>query len=173
MINRTYAFIVAFGLIVLTYSFTAIYYYYLGVNNTEIKYKDILLKSEIDVLRKTKELEQEFQNKQNEIIQDYNDKLATLKDSYETYIAGIKVNNLSDTHFVDCNTNSNTNSNSNRVPTNNPSNDKRMPTKTDKQLICYTESELLRKVTESLAIANECDQLAIKYNSLLDICKDN
>lgn len=38
-------------------------------------------------------------------------------------------------------------------------------------LVCYTGEQLQRKVKESMAIAEECDRLAEKYKSLLEICK--
>lgn len=37
-------------------------------------------------------------------------------------------------------------------------------------LVCYTRSELQRKVEESMGIAKEADELAIKYRALLDVC---
>lgn len=37
-------------------------------------------------------------------------------------------------------------------------------------LICYTRAELQRKVKESLDLAKEADELAIKYRALLDVC---
>lgn len=36
---------------------------------------------------------------------------------------------------------------------------------------CYTESELYRKIEQSLAITKECDKLALDYNMLLEVCK--
>lgn len=39
------------------------------------------------------------------------------------------------------------------------------------KLRCYTESELYRKIEQSLAIGKECDQLAEQYNTLLKVCK--
>lgn len=38
-------------------------------------------------------------------------------------------------------------------------------------LRCYTESELYSKIEKSLAIAKECDKLALEYNALLKVCK--
>jgi hypothetical protein len=36
---------------------------------------------------------------------------------------------------------------------------------------CYTEPELLRKIERSMAIARECDQLALRYQALLAACE--
>jgi hypothetical protein len=45
-------------------------------------------------------------------------------------------------------------------------------TKSDtSKLRCYTESELYRKIEQSLAIGKECDKLATDYNALLKVCK--
>lgn len=37
-------------------------------------------------------------------------------------------------------------------------------------LVCYTRAELQRKVKESLDLAKEADELAIKYRALLEVC---
>ena len=37
------------------------------------------------------------------------------------------------------------------------------------ELICYTRGELQRKIESTLDIARECDELALKYNALLEI----
>lgn len=39
-------------------------------------------------------------------------------------------------------------------------------------LICYTRTELQRKVKQSLDLAVECDSLAVKYKTLLQICTE-
>ena len=49
--------------------------------------------------------------------------------------------------------------------------DNRVRTTTDKQdLLCFRKAEFQRKIKESLDITNECDKLALKYNSLLRDC---
>jgi len=46
-----------------------------------------------------------------------------------------------------------------------------VPTTTDKQdFLSFRKAEFQRKIKESLDIANECDKLALKYNSLLKDC---
>ena len=39
-------------------------------------------------------------------------------------------------------------------------------------LRCYTEAELQSKIERSVAITRECDQLAVRYNTLLKACKE-
>ena len=41
------------------------------------------------------------------------------------------------------------------------------------ELICYTRGELQRKIESTLDIARECDELALKYNALLEIAGGN
>lgn len=43
--------------------------------------------------------------------------------------------------------------------------------KSKSNLLCYTESQLRDKIKRSLDIVRECDELAIKYNSLYEVCK--
>lgn len=38
-------------------------------------------------------------------------------------------------------------------------------------LVCYTGEQLQQKIKDSMAIAEECDRLAERYKSLLEICK--
>ena len=39
------------------------------------------------------------------------------------------------------------------------------------KLRCYTEEQLLDKIKASMVIAQECDELAEQYNTLLKVCK--
>ena len=74
----------------------------------------------------------------------------------------INLNNLRDTVTVKC-------------VSNGSKTDKSVSGKAKNQsgVRCYTDSELQRKIEESLVIAGECDRLAIRYNSLLEWCKNN
>lgn len=45
------------------------------------------------------------------------------------------------------------------------------PDRDTSNLVCYTEAELRRKIGESLAIGNEADELALKYETLLRMVK--
>lgn len=36
---------------------------------------------------------------------------------------------------------------------------------------CYSAADIQRKISESLAIAAECDELAIRYKALVEACK--
>lgn len=39
------------------------------------------------------------------------------------------------------------------------------------ELVCYTRSELQRKIAGTMAVGRDADELAVKYNSLLQITK--
>lgn len=36
---------------------------------------------------------------------------------------------------------------------------------------CYSAADIQRKIKESLAIAAECDEIAIRYKALVEVCK--
>ena len=102
--------------------------------------------------------EREYKVKEQEIIKDYLQQMEILKDEYEKNL--IVSNNLRDTFIPDC------------VQQPDTSNTRVSRETTNKSTArCYSESDLLGKVKETMAIGRECDQLAIKYNSLLEWCK--
>ena len=76
----------------------------------------------------------------------------------------IDMDNLRDVISIDADKLCNNNSNSGSAA---------MPPKATNQsgIRCYTNSELQRKIKESLDITNECDRLAARFNSLLEWCK--
>ena len=57
-----------------------------------------------------------------------------------------------------------------RLPSSADKNCSRVPEKrTQSDLICYTKSELQRKIRETMVISEECDRLAERYNALLEV----
>ena len=104
------------------------------------------------------ETERRLKEEQDKIVADYLNKIEVMQNEHEKDI--IDLNNLRDTITVKCV------SNSSKI-------NKSVSGKTkDKSGVrCYTDSELQRKIKESLDITNECDRLAIRYNSLLEWCK--
>ena len=104
------------------------------------------------------ETERRLKEEQDKIVADYLNKIEVMQNEHEKDI--IDLNNLRDTITVKCVSNSS-------------KTDKSVSGKTkDKSGVrCYTDSELQRKIKESLDITNECDRLAIRYNSLLEWCK--
>ena len=104
------------------------------------------------------ETERRLKEEQDKIVADYLNKIEVMQNEHEKDI--IDLNNLRDTITVKCVSNSS--------KTNKSVSGK---TKDKSGVRCYTDSELQRKIKESLDITNECDRLAIRYNSLLEWCK--
>ena len=104
------------------------------------------------------ETERRLKEEQDKIVADYLNKIEVMQNEHEKDI--IDLNNLRDTVTVKC------------VP-NGSKTDKSVSGKAKNQsgIRCYTESELLRKIESSLDIAKQCDELAVKYNALLKVCK--
>ena len=120
--------------------------------------------------RKTREEVSRIQNMNAETIANYVGQIESLTEQHKhdlealenaKYADAIQVNHDNDRDNVNvtCDRMRNEGS-SDRVP----------KTQVKQNLLCYTESELRRKVAASLDIANECDKLAVRYNSLLESC---
>ena len=142
LINKSL--LVAIG--ICSYLAVGVFAYYKGYTNASNEYKATLNQ------------ERTYKEKENEIIKDYSEKMDLLKQQYEKVL--IVSNNLRDTFVPECL--QHTDTGSTRVS---------KETKPKSNIKCYTETDLLRKVKESMAIGNECDQLAVRYNSLLEWCK--
>lgn len=155
-VMRVFSFLLFIGFIIMTA-------YYKGYKACE---RDVALKLQnvtIEHNQKIIETERNLQNKQNQIVADYLQQISLLEAQHNE--DKINLDNLRDAFDVKlngmCNTN---NSSSSTVST---------KTGTQSNLKCYTESELLRKIERSLAIAREADELAVKYNTLLKTCSTN
>ena len=99
--------------------------------------------AELTAERQAREEERKAQEAQNAIVQDYERQVADYKRTIDSYI---DADRLSDTSTC-------------------PD----MPAKTGTQpgLICYTRADIQRKVAESLALAAECDEIAIRYKAVV------
>ena len=107
-------------------------------------------------------LERNLSDKQNAIVSEYLKYIDDLEKQHEQ--DKIDIENLRDVISIDADKLCHNNSTANSAA---------MPTKATNQskLKCYTNSELQRKIKESLDIAAECDRLAARFNSLLEWCK--
>ena len=143
---------------IISYIVIGVFAYYKGYTEASNEYKNRLTELQTNNLQAILNQERKYKDKENEIIKDYSEKMDLLKQEYEKML--IVSNNLRDTFVPECL--QHTNTSSTRVP---------KETKSKSNTRCYTETDLLRKVKESVAIGNECDQLAIRYNSLLEWCK--
>ena len=96
--------------------------------------------------------ERDMQARLNGITENYLHEIDEYKKTINAYAANdLAVNRLSGTH--DC------------PPA--------VPGKAENKpgFVCYTPAELQSKIEASLAIAAECDELAIRYKALIESCK--
>ena len=122
-----------------------------------------LLEQHQALIERTREIEQELIQEQDAVVREYTQKIRDMEDRYAEDIESIRSAQLADTvPPPEC------------VQQPAPSNsDKRLPAKAaDKSgLTCYTESELRRKIEDSLAIARECDKEMTRFKALIEACQ--
>ena len=99
--------------------------------------------AELTAERQARDAERKAQEAQNAIVQDYERQVADYKRTIDSYI---DADRLSDTSTCP------------DVPAK-PS--------TQPGLVCYTRADIQRKVAESLALAAECDEIAIRYKAVV------
>ena len=99
--------------------------------------------AELTAERQARESERKAQEAQNAIVQDYERQVADYKRTIDSYI---DADRLSDTSTC-----------------------KDLPRASGAQsgLVCYTRADIQKKVAESLALAAECDEIAIRYKALV------
>ena len=131
-----------------------------GYSNCELKMQSEMREIELKNNKLIIEKERALRIEQDKIVNDYLETIETMRAKHEQDI--IDLNNLRDTVNV------------HECVSNSGKTDKSVSGKAkDKSSIrCYTESELLRKIESSLDIAKQCDELAVKYNALLKVCKE-
>ena len=145
-----------------SYFFVGVHYYRNGYETATKKYDEVLRQESEKNYQKIIETERNLTDKQNKIVSEYLDYIDKLEKQHNEDV--INIENLRDVISIDTDKLCNNSSNSHSAA---------VPTKTTNQskLKCYTESELQRKIKESLDITNECDKLSHKYNALLEWCK--
>ena len=99
--------------------------------------------AELTAERQARESERKAQEAQNAIVEDYERQVADYKRTIDSYI---DTDRLSGTSTC-----------------------KDLPRASGTQpgLVCYTKSDISRKVAESLALAAECDEIAIRYKAVV------
>ena len=99
--------------------------------------------AELTLERQARESERKAQEAQNAIVEDYERQVADYKRTIDSYI---DADSLSDTSTC-----------------------KDLPRAPGAQpgLVCYTKSDISRKVAESLAVGAECDEIAIRYKAVV------
>ena len=128
---------------------------YCGWNECDKIYKQQIEKSNAETTKAILEQERSFTYKQNEIVERYVNKVTELENKNKELNDRINSFQFADTV---------------RMPSSADKNCSRVPKKRVKSdLICYSKSELQRKIRETMAISEECDRLAERYNALLDV----
>ena len=158
-----FACIGATGIIfIASYFFVGVHYYRSGYETATKKYDEVLHVESEKNYQKIIETERSLADKQNEIVSEYLNYIDKLEKQHVQ--DKIDMDSLRDAVTIDIDKLCNNKSNSNSAA---------MPPKATNQskLRCYTESELQRKIKESLDITTECDKLSHKYNALLEWCK--
>lgn len=137
-------------------------------------YDNATAKAEAERAEAEKQAREEYsrlQERNAETIADYVGQIESLTEQHKRDLEALENVKYADAIQVnhDNNDRDNVNITCDRVR-NEGSSDRVPKTQIKQNLLCYTETELRRKVAASLDLANECDKLAVKYNSLLEAC---
>ena len=99
--------------------------------------------AELTAEQQAREEERKAREAQDAIVEDYERQVADYKRTIDSYV---DADRLSDTSTC-----------------------KDLPRASGAQprAVCYTESDISRKVAESLALATECDEIAIRYKAVV------
>ena len=99
--------------------------------------------AELTAERQARDVERKAQEVQNAIVEDYERQVADYKRTIDSYIDADRLSDTSTCKDLP------------RAPGTQPG------------LVCYTKSDIQRKVAESLAVGAECDEIAIRYRALV------
>ena len=99
--------------------------------------------AELTAERQARESERKAQEAQNAIVEDYERQVADYKRTIDSYIDADRLSDIRP------------------CP--------KLPEASGAQpgLVCYTRADISRKVAESLALAAECDEIAIRYKAVV------
>ena len=135
-------------------------------------YENATAKAEAERAEAEKKAREEFsviQNKNAETLAEYVGQIESLNEQHKRDLEALERAEYADTIQVNNNNRNDGNNTCDRMR-NESSSDRVPKTEVKQNLLCYTPSELRRKVAASLDLAAECDKLAVKYNSLLEAC---
>ena len=99
--------------------------------------------AELTAERQARDAERKAQEAQNAIVQDYEHQIADYRRTIDSYIDADSLSGTSTCKDLP------------RAPVAQPG------------LVCYSRADIQRKVAESLALAAECDELAIRYKAVV------
>lgn len=142
--------------------------YYLGYREgsqvTGSKYDKML----IDMDLKSQERYRALLDSQNTEIVTYLDRIAELNAQHDADVEA-----LADAHFKDSiviTDTDDTDSKCDRVSVTKADTPRVHQTSAKSDLVCYTRTELQRKIAESMAITRDADELKERYKALVKIC---
>lgn len=134
-----------------------------GIDVTDAKYQKEIHASEL----RAEERFRQMQMAQNDEIRDYLSKIDELNAQHDADVEALKNAQFKDTvvittppESVECMHSDK--SSSSGVP----------KTSAQSDLVCYTRSELQRKIAESMAITRDADELRERYQTLIRICSE-
>ena len=141
-----------------SYFFVGLHYYRNGYETATKKYDEVLRVESEKNYQKIIETERNLTDKQNKIVSEYLNYIDELEKQHEQ--DKIDMDNLRDVISID----------TDKLCNNSTANSATMPTKATNQskLRCYTESELQRKIKESLDIAAECYWNGASYERIIN-----
>lgn len=132
-------------------------------NEVRKQYNQTIERLELEQLQNL----QQLQSQQNIVVSGYLQKIKTLEGEHEKTLQELETAQFSNTVTgVNCVV-------SNAIDSLHKDSGSQAAVQTagDKpDLVCYTRAELQRKVKESLALTREADELAIRYQTLLEVC---
>ena len=132
-------------------------------NEVRKQYSQTIERLELEQLQNL----QQLQSQQNIIVSGYLQKIKALEGEHEKTLQELETAQFSNTVTgVNCVVSNAVNS----LHKNSGSQTTVQAAGNKPDLICYTRSELQRKVKESLALTREADELAIRYQTLLEVC---
>lgn len=132
-------------------------------NEVRKQYNQTIERLELEQLQNL----QQLQSQQNIVVSGYLQKIKTLEGEHEKTLQELETAQFSNTVTgVNCVVSNAVNS----LHKDGGSKTTVQTTGNKPDLICYTRAELQRKVKESLDLAKEADELAIKYKALLEVC---
>lgn len=99
--------------------------------------------AELTAERQARESERKAQEAQNAIVEDYERQVADYKRTIDSYVDADRLSDTSTCKDLP------------RAPGAQPG------------LVCYSRADIQRKVAESLALAAECDEIAIRYKAVV------
>ena len=99
--------------------------------------------TELTAERQARDAERKAQEAQNAIVEDYERQVADYKRTIDAYVDADSLSGTSTCKDLP------------RAPGTQPG------------LVCYTRADISRKVAESLAVAAECDEIAIRYKAVV------